>query len=711
MISHSFARTARLFRWVAMLTGGVVITLRLLLLTQVSVADEARPRGQARVEVSLSSVADKQFDNVQGLLEQQNWDAALDAIALIQRDYPDALVEAGDGHYLNASDYGRWIISTLPEAGLAAMRQHQDGWATQRFQDARQADRSTPLQQIITTAFSSSLGDDALWKLGEWYWEQGDIARARRCWSSLLTPAQRESGVGPDLRLHYPDTSLSAGQIVSRLMMCHLAERNEEAARHLSGQEADLDVTETGWLAGREGQLSEITADLLDAAGDWTRTEARSDWPTFARRSCRESAAPVHVHLAGPRWSMKLVPADTVGWRRSRLGLPAVPPAAQFPVVWQDLVIFHDGQRVRALRCDNGRPAWPNDADGHSGTIYPPFPIHLPPLPWPSAGVPRYTLTVADGLAVARLGPPLVSTGSAPMRVARRPWLVALDVEQEQGGLVWLTDDQALDGSDWMFAGAPVAAEGRLYVALIRSKPQHEFGVVCLDGRDGTVLWQTTVYQILSEVPAGLAMHGSHLLTSSEGLVFASTDTGAVAALDLRTGVIRWVVTYTSQPLQITDFSDEDRAGLLPPVYWAGRLFVKPNDSSDLMALDAQSGTRLWRRAVGEGIVHLLGVSGLRLMISGEQLWAVDVATGLLQWRFGSSDPAAFGYGRGAMTSAEVFWPTRDDLWVIDAQSGRAVQRIPLRAGYDLSGGNIVLSADRLLIAGPDHLTAFGLEP
>jgi outer membrane protein assembly factor BamB len=140
-------------------------------------------------------------------------------------------------------------------------------------------------------------------------------------------------------------------------------------------------------------------------------------------------------------------------------------------------------------------------------------------------------------------------------------------------------------------------------------------------------------------------------------------------------------------------------------------VFVKPNDSPDLMALDAASGALLWRRALPSRIVHLLGEQGSDLYVSGDHLWSVEPATGEIQWRFGFDDPAAYGYGRGAIAGRRVFWTTHDDLFVIDRLTGKAVQRYPLRELIGISGGHVLLAENRLVIAGPDHLTAFALAP
>ncbi len=677
---------------------------------QVSTSGADRPPGRAAVEVPVSTIATKQFENVTGLLEQSQWEAAIDAISRIRNDSPDVLVEAAPGHFLNADAYGQWMLSRLPVEGLATLRQQHDAWAVQRYHGESGPDSPSRLQQIVTTAFASSVGDDALFKLGEWYWEQGDIPQARRCWLQLLVPERGMERPPADLRLFCPDSSIAREEVVARLMLCHLAEQNFERAQQEFTRLGDLNRDDPVWFAGREGPLKDIATEVIAAEGEWARTLGEGDWATFARRSSRNGAITSPREIAGPVWTIPLTPKDMSNWTHRRQGMEFPAPATRVPVVWDGLVIFHDGRQIRAVRGDDGHPAWPTGQEEDTGVVYPPFPVHLPPLPWPPAGMPRFTSSIEQGLLVARLGPPIVSSGQSEFRLARRPWIVGLEMGREQGGLLWQIDDHDLLGANWLLVGTPVLADQRLYVALVRSHPEHEFGIAAFDTADGSPSWETPLLHSLREVPAGLTMYGSILLSAGEGLIFAGTNDGAIAAIDARTGVAQWVVTYPSRPMTLEDLSEEQITGLLPPLYAAGQLFVKPNDSDELISLDARSGTVLWRRKCPGRITHLLGISGTRLIVSGDQLWAVDSDDGSIQWRFGLDDPAAYGYGQGAIAATSVFWPTRDDLWVVDSHTGKATRRIPLREGYGISGGHIVLGGNRLLISGPNHITAFELR-
>ncbi|HEV3417169.1 MAG TPA: hypothetical protein VG056_10160, partial [Pirellulales bacterium] len=142
--------------------------------------------------------------------------------------------------------------------------------------------------------------------------------------------------------------------------------------------------------------------------------------------------------------------------------------------------------------------------------------------------------------------------------------------------------------------------------------------------------------------------------------------------------------------------------------------FVAPSDAPGILALDASTGVLLWKsnfELLGP-IVHLLGVGGENLIVSGKRICWFDAATGkaVNYWR----DETTSGYGRGLLVGNEVYWPMR-------TQIRRCKQRIgdngeldasdPIELGRfepPVTGGNLVAANGYLLIATPTKLIAFG---
>ena len=127
------------------------------------------------------------------------------------------------------------------------------------------------------------------------------------------------------------------------------------------------------------------------------------------------------------------------------------------------------------------------------------------------------------------------------------------------------------------------------------------------------------------------------------------------------------------------------------------------------MAIDSQNGLIRWQQRLRGGVRHLLGVGQGRLIVGGNRLWGLDYRTGRIAWTTGYEDPAGYGYGRGMLVQQTVWWPTRDEIFVVNQTNGTLKRRITL-SGYPRyeTGGNLTMAAGRLLIAQPTRLVVFG---
>jgi hypothetical protein len=105
----------------------------------------------------------------------------------------------------------------------------------------------------------------------------------------------------------------------------------------------------------------------------------------------------------------------------------------------------------------------------------------------------------------------------------------------------------------------------------------------------------------------------------------------------------------------------------------------------------------------------VLGVAGKRLIVSGEVISALDVSSGRVEWNWPESDRAGIrGMGRGVIAGNEIFWPTRNEILVIDPKTGGQT-RPPISLSPLAGGANLAVSHGRLVVAGYDKLMV--LEP
>ena len=688
------------------------VAVSFLAAAHVAAAQTTQRSWREAMQLDAPLLAAKRLENVRGIVEEGDWDAAVAALAELADEFPNELVGVSPGRYLNVAEAAQLLTLQFPAEGLAAYRRRVDGWAQLQFLAAVEARDDSSLRRLVKDAFASSVGDDALNTLAQWAWERGEVASARRLWTQMIP---LDSALGRSTIRRYPDTDHELADVHSKLILCSLAEGDLDRASSELSDFTDMFPDAAGTIAGQEGSYVDLLERLLDDDVAWQAAANRSRWSTFGAGTSRNSVVRRSYALGGPEWSLPLKPVYVPKWEHPRVALPERGVLARYPVLYDEGVFFHDGATVYGLELKSGRPLWPLEGDLDDeeppGKIYPTVPMTVRWNPWtPIVGLPRLTTTIHNGRLYALLGPSVLTVPPSGRQVPPMT-LVRLNLEEGQGLMEWSLTSEQLFGPEWTITSTPVAEGEFLYVTLLKSTPQLEVAVACLRAADGQLCWQTHVGQALRKPLGGRTELGARLLTLADGRLYLATDFGAIAALDARSGNVSWVVTYPSIERSAVARSDESSVGLLPPLVDEGVVYVKPNDAEELLALDAETGFPYWRRRPPGQIVHLLGVADSSLLVSGDQLWALDVGTGRTNWRFGYDDVAGQGYGRGAIVGDRVFWPTREELVSVDLSSGRPMRRIPLTESLGVSGGHLLVSDRRLLISGRDHLTALTLIP
>jgi outer membrane protein assembly factor BamB len=277
------------------------------------------------------------------------------------------------------------------------------------------------------------------------------------------------------------------------------------------------------------------------------------------------------------------------------------------------------------------------------------------------------------------------------------------------------------DQPNWAIDGTPVADESHLYVAMRYTDINPQAHVACFDLRRERLRWRTQV--AWANTPAqGLAAEVTHnLLTLDHGVLYFNTNLGAVAAIGVEDGAVRWVTRYPRRhgerddPTQLDLTSGEPA----PCLFYHGLLLVAPSDSDQLFALDAVSGHRIWQTVLRDAAVdrvHLVGVVGDHLIASGRRLWWIDVTSGQFSRdvrqnppRYGP--PATLeGRGRAVVAGGLLYWPARgqrDEIHVVNVRTGEpAGPAIPL----DLSSADpvhLLVAEGYLFVTTSDRIYAF----
>ncbi len=707
--------------------GEVVITMQMLrgfivllvlgsacFSTKLSLAQpeqqDVPPKFRESVSLDVNNTVLKKMGSVRDYLAERQWEDAVNILAKISEEYGDTLYPESPGRYLRVSEYCQNLLAGFPREAIAVYREKTDPRAKRWLEQAVADATVQPLLNIVEQALMSSYGDDALYRLGEISWEQGDLSAARAYWRKLIprADATQQGQHDPGVFL-YPDTDLPVPTILARLVLVSFFEGDFERATMERDVFRKRYPAATGMLAGQEGNLAAILSSILENHSQVSLPAARREMQTFAGDQTRNFRAEKKLDVGAIAWSFSI----PLNWSQEFPRKPAfehrVPPGL-FPVVHGEHVFFNDDERIYALNWKSGLPAWSGEEQA-SPIMYPSVPGGVPRLPFrPVVGVPRFTMTIADGRLYARMGTPVTSVAKDE-RLGLFSDLVCLDLDQGQGKLLWKISSAQMREQNfiWSFEGAPVIFGDRLFVVLHRGFPEVQTNVACFSTETGELIWNQKVCLALRNIEEGTNYITHLLLTFAEGQLYLSTDMGAIASLDSRDGKLNWLVAYATQE-RVTKrvLSDHMQRGLVPCVYDRGILFAAPQDSRELMAFDADTGLLLWRRELPHQMRNLLGVNESTLIASGDQLFGIDRATGDVKWKVGSHDPEGFGYGRGVLAGDFVYWPLREEILVVDSERGSLKQRIALRALHGETGGNLIIAGQQLLVAQPQKVTAFG---
>jgi outer membrane protein assembly factor BamB len=748
----------------------VLIGFQLLALLAVSRSACAQFVLQAEPQFELSDAVDIEdlpneasthLARVSALAANENWDEAVETLRSVAQSHGTRLVEIEPRHYVNVRDFCHLRLLKLPAAARDLYRQRVDAVADQWYAQGIQQRDEDQLRRVVDELFCSSRGDDALLALGDlalerghystarWYWERISprlrLPDGRPVWYAFagldfqehwdaLRPQLEQSDAEP-VWLAYPDTDVDLAGVRARLALVSIlegtlprAELELRVLKQLHGEAA-------GHLAGGEGNYCETLSALLETARNWPDRRNTGDWPTFAGSPIRSRNLPGAVDLPRqPTWQFRY--ADMMP------GFPQQKPTERYPdrhrgadrdlgfhpVVVGDLVLVNSSDRVFAYDIRTGEPAF---GSGATGQIYPGGTARDSSPDYAVRSVlsePRFTVTVHGNKLFARVGSQ-VTRRPQQFGVSRyRNRLVCLDLRR-QGALEWQypidVHDRSYDG--WAFEGPPLTDGTGVYVSMRRDGSQPEAHLACFGAQTGQLLWRRRI--CTGNFPTdGRRNEMTHtLLTLAEGVLYYNTNLGAVAAVSARDGVVRWVYQYPrARTVDLSTPPAHFYRDLNPCIFYRGLVIAAPRDSEQIFALDTGSGRLVWRSAPMDAHpFHLLGVGSGYLIATGKSVWWLNAVTGRAEyvWPEPGNRAAPLGYGRGVLAGGKIYWPTREEIYVFDQrvhnENGRRYiaqePSIPLTrpdavGNNQVTGGNLVVGADTLLIATADSLFGYRLR-
>lgn len=679
---------------------------------------ETRYRLSEMVQVERDDSAIQQaLEQARAHLAARQWEEAVDVLVRVAETAGNKLVSVNAWRFISARQYCQVQLASLPPEALAAYRRRIDPLARGWYERGIARRDRHLLEQVVEQALASRWSDKALLALGEIWLEEGDYAAARAAWERILPLPPEQNANTPRTWPGVPQSDIDLAAVRARLVLVSILEGSATRARHELKQLAALHPGARGRLGGVETNYVEALARLLEASAGWPHAPPSPEWHTLAGSPTRNRVAAAASDVGGLLWRVPLPAAPGANSRilgnaprRRRVADDPQTPLSYHPIVVGGMVFVASPTGILGFDLRTGVPAW-----GHGeSTIYRDATAAEPAAmaglhPPETLGVPRFTLTAARGLLLARMG----SAASGPASVlnpTRRPSrVVALDLSAQ--GRLALAPITAEEG--WTFEGTPLTDGSRLYVAMRRHEVRPQLHVAAFDAETGERCWRQFVCAADSPASNLFLEATNNLLTLHAGVLYYNTNAGAVAALGTRDGRIHWLTRYPRATegdlLDPPPHLDRD---LVPCVYDRGTLLVAPADSPRIYCLDAFTGQVLWQTGPEvEDAVHLLGVAGDYLIAAGHKLYWIGLSPpeeGKVKavWPDG---PEKLGYGRGTLAGDCVWWPTRDKIYVFSQRTGRPVREI-LLTPLGIRGGNLVMTPECLLVASGTSLAALGVQ-
>jgi outer membrane protein assembly factor BamB len=697
------------------------------------------------VFVRDSAVAVEKFSLATRMEGLKEWDKAADVYHELLKNYPDRVVPwkldsaKKVYQYISVTPAVQEQLSRWPAEGLSAYRSRFDGEAAAMLDAA--GDDPAKLHGVFSLHFVTDAAKRAGLRLMDIYIERGEFSAA--------------GWIGERMLDWHPSLDDERAAVLYRTALAYqLAGDGERAAKRLAELKEKAPQA-TATIAGQEVVLADSLATQLKQAARMTAGESSPDnWPMLFGSLDRSRVSSAN-NFGGARLFSIELPKPTLrnGAAQQRQDLERVNArdlgsglmTGIFPVVDNGELFFQDNSRIYAVSLESGLPlpGWAATYDGdRNGRYTTNF--------WPTPRSQQSAVTVTDSKVLAVMGQPdLISmqyTGTYGLRDTR---LVCLD--RSSGKELWVArprdlPEEAAGLRNLDLAGSPLVVNGAVFLQARGGKGMQfeDSYVVCFDLETGKFKFAsylasanaTAQFYDASELGALFDQSVSHMAYAA-GRIYALTNLGAVAAIDVYDGTIAWLDLYPRDVQETNRRLGVIRGGWgmarsittspsvrpwtnNPVMVSQGKVFVLPSDGTFVHIYDARSGEETARIALSMfgNADTILGVVGDKLILaSRNQIFCVNWPTydpkknrdDNLFWasgpfqRQGAPDDSI--RGRGFVTADSVIIPTAWQLYRISLDKGIITQAYPpgKSASWDdeEGPGNVLVTQDRMIIAGP----------
>lgn len=607
--------------------------------------------------------------------EKGTWERAFKALEKVQEADPNALTPASDGIYMPTRRVLRQALAELPPAGKQAYRLFHDADAKALFAQAQGKDEVEKLRKVFTDHFVTSVGDAAADRLGDIYFEQGDMDKAAECWQAVLQWCP-ESAV--------PRVRLLVKSAIAEARGGHwdaFAELNREVHQRHSDEKVVL------------GGKSVVAAEHLDEFEKKNRHDAPA-----TNVAGDGSSTDLHLPAAdAPAWQFRIIPqrdASAIAQVGMNWGW-----GMRFPVAEMVPAVTVDDQRaylnflgyLLAVDIKTGKLVWRTARFNDLPQKVQQNQYHYPE---------QYSIVAAgDALWCVTRDVGQIGQHGQPFRIGR--W------EAATGKAGW--NSQSInDLQQWNIMGVPLPVGDRVYVGAAKTGQGAEQYVLALQASDGKLLWsthlgthqadQTQMWHRRTAQPS-LVLNG--------GRLYVDTHSGGLIVLDAASGAIDWAFAYDSSMPDTNNWYNQPSTftTLGNPVIVGKMLYFKGMRSDRLYGLDISTPKLAWKRPVSESAM-LVGVDGDTLYLSGEEVLAIDMATQKLKWA--SRLPAGTGWLKPLVTGGRFYQFTSRGIFELDKANGDT-DRLFRGSDLDSLGGVIMATPERVITVSNLAVTAYAI--
>jgi outer membrane protein assembly factor BamB len=650
------------------------------------------------------------FEILEELIEEQKWEHVLQRVEELTEEAGETVWSSDGRLFLSVTDYAHQRLMSLPPEGLAFYRMRYDGTALAMLQEGLRRHDVGLLERIASKYPASSHAEAGLDAAANVLIDQGRYAAAAARLERLLArPVQKDATRAETER---------RAMALAKLGFCRAKLGDLTAMRTIDQR------LKAGGFRGRvmvgDGQDAMAFLKRTLAQDTKTTVKARDEWPSAAGHSRhRRPMVKLGTDLSR-RWAVKIgedenahpsvpqqVTVDTIIYRPPNMDPPKM-QTSPWPVVDAEGVVYiNTGTGLYALDHITGRLRWATKPKG----VVPP---ETNPNQWfligGTAGLRQVKASWSRwaGATSASIG-----GGRVYATEARSHSLLALGAFDASSGKRLWEIEQTLAGGDFtneiFFPWAPRYFDGRLVgVAMQREQAF----LVALDAATGAVQWRVF---LASDPLLAVALNGHNALRPemgqhvvvADGVAYATTGMGVIAAVEIESGQLRWIRRYPRSNLSVKEVGTPGRTRIQHeivgapwevgfPVIENGKLYVPAWDATALMIFDGATGQML-RAIPRDQFTHFAGVRDGVAFLVGPQTAAMDTQTGLLRWMV----PTPFEVqGAPVLTEASLVIPLSGTLCFINLDGSVTRTLRPLAGANErLLMGNLLSHEGRLIAA------------